>query len=316
MKTANRRKKGPGILLMEFRAWRSCLIALSVLAVLAFPRGASGDVIYETESPYHTIQVFERGDGNLDLRLGSLTQSVYKPGDPAFLYFGYTRAAFAALAFKDEFSDVLFIGMGGGSMVNFLRKHYPKVNIEVVEIDPVVVKVAKEFFEFKTDPRMRVSVEDGRMYLRRTGKKYDFIFLDAYNSDTVPFHLTTREFFELVRSRLKPGGAVAAHYWAPHWNRFFSAQKKTLQQVFGELYQLSTDEGFSRILIAQTEKGMAETSELVEKATRIAESKNFPFDIASLIEERLQYVTDEEIDDPVLTDDFAPAALLMRRSGY
>lgn len=82
----------------------------------------------------------------------------------------------------------------------------------MVELDPVVVDVAYGFFRFPRDPRLTVDVEDGRRFLERDGRRWDVIGIDAYFAGSIPFHLTTREFLELVRERLEPGGAIRDRY--------------------------------------------------------------------------------------------------------
>ncbi|MBM3334770.1 fused MFS/spermidine synthase, partial [Candidatus Sumerlaeota bacterium] len=134
------------------------------------------DVLFEGESLYHHVRVTEEeGFRNLAFDRTRGTQSTVKVSDPIFLYYVYTRLAFAGLAFCENPQDVLFVGLGGGSMPRFFRHHYPEADIDIVEIDPMVVEVARKYFFFSKegeDPRMRVFVNDGRVFLRKTDKKY------------------------------------------------------------------------------------------------------------------------------------------------
>ena len=132
--------------------------------------------------------------------------------------------------------DVLMIGGGGGTAAMLLKQSYA-VDIDVVEIDPAVVAMARQWFGLRPDARLRVHVADGRMYLRRSAKTYDLIVLDAFSAGgRIPFHLTTREFFKEVRARLKPDGLllmnlIGAVDGKP--SRLFRAVFRTLVDTFG-----------------------------------------------------------------------------------
>jgi spermidine synthase len=64
-------------------------------------------------------------------------------------------------------------------------------------------------------PQLRVHADDARPFLRKTDERYDFIFLDTYRQPYIPFYLATKEFFELARDRLAPGGAVIINVGHP-----------------------------------------------------------------------------------------------------
>ena len=107
---------------------------------------------------------------------------------------------------------MLFIGLGGGSAVKRMWRDFPALQLDAVEIDPEVVRVAERWFELPQDsPRLEVTAEDGRRFLQTTDERWDMIVVDAYFADSIPFHLATAQFFELVRSRLSPGGVVVSN---------------------------------------------------------------------------------------------------------
>ena len=134
--------------------------------------------------------------------------------------------------------NCLIVGGGGGVVPTVFRKAYPDLEIDVVEIDPVVLEMAKRFFAFKTgedDEKTTTTIMDGRVFLRETDKTYDLIILDAFTGGRPPFHLMTREFLQLVKSRLTPEKGVA------HLNiisaldgpkgRFYRAVDRTFRDV-------------------------------------------------------------------------------------
>src|SRR5690606_19965983 len=145
-------------------------------------------------------------------------QSAIKPGDPTWLEFTYTRATMSVFAVAPEAKRVLVVGLGGGTIPMFLRRAAPEMEIDVVEIDPAVVKVAREHLELRLDDKLRVHVADGRRFIEESEATWDVIVLDAYGAEAIPRHLATRQFLEAVRARLAPGGVVAANLWAERVN--------------------------------------------------------------------------------------------------
>ena len=117
-----------------------------------------------------------------------------------------------AFLFRPQLQDVLMLGLGGGSVPKRFLADYPQVRMDVVDVDPVVIDVAKRYFAVKPGPRLNLIHQDARAYVKRCKKKYDYILLDAYTrsryGSSIPPHLTTREFFQQVSAILKPGGMV------------------------------------------------------------------------------------------------------------
>ncbi len=200
---------------------------------------AEQTVLYEKASPYSTIIVTEEnGLRTLRFEKGGARQSVVKLGDPDHLELPYARVAFAGLALCDEPRRIMIVGLGGGTLPSFLRKHYPHATIDAVDIDPDVVYVAKKFFGFREDDQMHAFVGDGREFVERFRQPYDVIFLDAFSSDSVPPHLTTQEFLRAVRRALKPNGVVVGNIWSRYSNPLYDSMVRTYQEVFDELYIL------------------------------------------------------------------------------
>src|SRR5204862_451476 len=134
--------------------------AFTALAALGC---AAQPVIHEKASSYNTIIVTEdqRGMRTLLFERGGGRQSVVKPGDPDHLELPYARVALAGLALCEEPRRILVVGLGGGTLPMFLRAHYPAATIDVAEIDPEVVDVAKKCFGFVEDEQRRARVGEG-----------------------------------------------------------------------------------------------------------------------------------------------------------
>src|SRR5713101_6411283 len=197
---------------------RAALFAVIAPCVLAC---AAQTAIYEKASHYNTIVVTEDSNGlrTLLFERGGSRQSVVKPGDPDHLELHYTQVALVGLALCEGPRRILVVGLGGGTLPTFLRKHYPAAAIDVAEIDPDVVDVAKKYFGFREDERMRAHVGDGRQFIENAVQAdYDIIFLDAFGARDVPKQLTTREFLQITRRALKPSGGVVSNVWRPSAN--------------------------------------------------------------------------------------------------
>jgi spermidine synthase len=277
----------------------------------ALPRS---DVLYDGDSLYHHIRVTETGGYrylSFDRTRGS--QSATNIKDPYELKFPYTRAMFLSLAFLDRLPEqVLFVGLGGGSMPKVMGKNLPDVRMDIAEIDADVVKVAKRFFFYEPTEKTRVFIQDGRQFLRRNQNQYDIIFLDAYNNDAVPFHLTTKEFFEIVKQRLKPDGIAVANVWGPRSNEFYTSQVKTYQTVFTKLFLLDAITSNNYIFIATANNQEMTQMELNRRAGILKEKVPFPFSIREFVR-TFEDLTTMEVNADVLLDDFAPVELLRSR---
>src|SRR5690606_34262980 len=115
--------------------------------------------------------------------------------NPDEMVFAYTRMMTTALFTKPNPSRILIVGLGGATLPTALASILPDATIDTVEIDPAVVRVAKQYFGYKTGPRQRVFVEDGRAFIERVhkqGERYDIVMLDAFDDDYIPAHLLTR----------------------------------------------------------------------------------------------------------------------------
>lgn len=165
-------------------------------------------VLFERDTQYHRITVTE-DDTTRHLRFDQSHQSAIDLADPfvsRILYPDYTHLALAA---KPDAERVLVLGLGGGAITKRFWRDYPEVRVDSVEIDPVVVDIAEDYFWLPRDERLETFVEDARRYVQRTDRTYDIVIVDAYYSDSLPFHLTTQEFLREVRTVMSPDGVLA-----------------------------------------------------------------------------------------------------------
>jgi spermidine synthase len=276
------------------------LVALLALAALAC---AQGTLLYEKASPYSTIIVTEE-DGLRVLRFerGGARQSVVKPGDPDYLALSYARVALVGLALSEEPRRILVVGLGGGSLPMFLHKHYPNATIDAVDIDPDVVYVARRFFGFREDERMRAHVEDGRGFIENVRQPYDVIFLDAFGTDRVPEHMATLEFLRAVRRATTPGGVVVGNVWGRAGNPLYDAMVRTYQEAFDELFILNAAGSHNKILIALPRRQPLGRDELAHMARQVSTARRFRFDLADLVNHGFLHAHEKNQDASVLRD--------------
>jgi spermidine synthase len=216
------------------RVWLAVAAALAVL--VAIPPGAlraEPGLLHEETSLYQYVRVVERSDGRrlLYLNEGVAVHSVWRPDE---VLTGGVWDAFLAVPplLGRPLERVAILGNAAGTTARALGVYYPGARIDGVELDPAVSDVGRRFFGMGEIPQLDVHDVDARPFLRTTDERYDLIVVDAYHQPYVPFYLATREFFELVRDRLRPGGIVALNVASvPDDKRLVAAVGGTLASV-------------------------------------------------------------------------------------
>jgi spermidine synthase len=286
-------------------------IPLAVLCVAlwsALQASGTEKVLCERVSQYNTIFVTEDDQGLRILRFerDGARQSVVKPGDPDHLELPYSRAILAGLVFCERPRRVLIVGLGGGTIPTFLRKHFPELTIDVVEIDQGVFDVAKEYFGFREDERMHVFIDDGRRFITNCRTPYDIVFLDAFDSDSVPYHLTTREFLQIARRAVAPTGAVVGNIWSRRTNRLHDAMVRTYQEAFDAVYLYHVPQVGNEILIALPRHEQLLADRLRQRGAEISRRQQFPFDLGSVAANGVEHLADKDPRAGVLEDGKEP----------
>lgn len=296
--------------------------AAAFIGVAAAPGSEQPEGLrFVRDTAYHRITVNDDA-GVRFLKLDAYWQSGMDLADPRRTVFAYSDYLHLPLVFRPEARRVLFVGLGGGTTPKRYHEDYAQMNIDVVEIDPAVVAVARRFFGVPQDARLRLFAQDGRLFVARARERYDIVILDAYLIDTIPFHLATREFFASVRAHLPPDGVLASNIIGaldgPR-SGFFRAVYKTLRQVFPAVYVFPVDwaryggEASLRNIIVVADQRPPLSAQTVRAAAARARSA------AGVTLPRFEeaagdlYTRPLRTDDvPVLTDDFAPVELLVQ----
>jgi spermidine synthase len=291
-----------------------CFLFFAVPATAKEHDGLEEKILFEKNSLYQFIVVSE--DVEKKERYIYNTKRDYMQGgisvtDPDRLIFEYYRLSFISLAFLDrEPEDVLFVGLGAGSMPRYFCRYYPVAKVDVVEIDPDILGVAMRYFHFDGTENMKVHISDGRTFIKRSKKQYDLISLDAYQTDYIPFHLTTVEFLQEVKNHLREGGVVVSNVVTRENTEYFHAMIETYKQVFPHLYIYKGTKSANLIFIA-TDAPKKKTAEAISRrARKLQEEKNFDMDLPRQNWHYGYYTEFEGRRAKVLTDDYAPVNLM------
>jgi spermidine synthase len=299
-------------------------LILSLVLVLMMPSlftgggpflGISGNALVRKDTPYSTLTVIDSvAEGTRTMYLNNMPHSAMYLNGSNRAVFRYTDYFNLAFLFNPEAERILFIGGGGFSGPKQFLEYYPNATVDVVEIDPDVVAVARKHFGVKQDPRLRVFTMDGRSFLRDAGI-YDIVVLDAYSKTYVPFHLMTLEFFKALDEHLSPDGVVVSNLISSligDTSELLQAEVATIKGVLPQVYlfptrsrQLAMVQNIN--LIATKAPARLDGQDLLT-VTTAHPVKEIPFGryIGNLVAANIAAG-----GDLVLTDDYAPAEALL-----
>lgn len=206
---------GPILLAVALLATAGALVVWSTS-----PARTLGELEHEETSAFSRIRVRREGDVRALTFVRDNGQEVVQSrinlNAPQTLAAPYARAMFAGYLYQPNPRRVLIVGLGGGAMVRFLTHHEPQVQIDAVEIDPAVVRIADEYFGVRTGGNVRVHTADAVAFIESTADRYDLILMDAFlrpssgtDATGVPTGLKTLAFLKRLKQALAPGGVVA-----------------------------------------------------------------------------------------------------------
>ncbi len=279
----------------------------------------SGEVVFETTSPYHHIMVSD-SYGIRTLLFDNSTQSQMSLDDPLTGHFEYTEYFHMPWLWNQQIENVLMIGLGGSSIQRSYSAYYPQVRAETAELDSKVLEVARDYFHFKETENMKVIIGDGRMHLRRSQKKYDLILLDAYTANRygfyIPYSLATKEFFALADEHLTENGILAYNVIGGiRGNResIVGAIYKTLKTSFPHVYMFPAIGSRNVVLLATKSEVPVTLSQLEHRADAMIQSKRIKLPTFKLRLRRFrENPPASAARSRILTDDFAPVDGLLR----
>lgn len=289
------------------------------LSVYRAPRTSApfvaGKIVYEADSHYNHCLVYEANDRVTNRPIRSLVIDRYgrqssiftdKNDDLVLEYLKYFRMADH---FHPKPARSLLLGGGGFTYVADYFRRNPGQELDVVELDPALVEIARRFFELKPEPGLRIFTEDARVFLNRCRRKYDIVYIDTFNSAViVPHYMATVETARLVYDALAPDGVVMLNVISAiegERGQFLRAELATYRAVFPrvELFKLNGSASVPGNAIIAAFKSAEEpkwTSEDPETAARLSHRWTRPV----------------SLDKPVLTDEFAPVEVYLMRTYF
>ena len=300
----------------------------------AFKPPLDEETYFFKESNYYTIKLkrdtTRSGGEPLEaLILDHLVHSYTDLNDPLYLEYEYIRIYEEMVrwqADKRRSFKALFIGGGGYTLPRFIEAKYPQAGIDVVEIDPDITRVVKSYLGVSEDTRIRSFNEDGRWFVMNSKEQgsYDFIFGDAFNDLSIPYHLTTKEFAMQLKRLLKPDGLLLANVIDSFKKgAFMPSYIRTLEEVFGKgnvhLITLSSDYdhiGISTCVVVASSQRL-DIDDFV-KTGKGKDGKEMTSHV--MPQDRLQQYLMERYS-VILTDDYVPvdnliAPIFEERFGY
>jgi spermidine synthase len=296
--------------------WRYVAVPAALAGIVALPLGTvkateEGRILFEGETEYQYVRVVEEADGDrlLELNEGQAVHSLYRPGTflTGDVWDGYLTLPFASL--REPPRRVAMLGNAAGTTARAYGRYFPDTAIDGVEIDGELTEIGRRFFDLH-NPNLRVYHEDARPFLRRSDGGYDVIMVDAYRQPYIPFYLATREFFELARDRLAPGGVVIVNAGHPEGNDDLeTVLGRTMAEVFPNVMRDPIES--TNTLLLGTE-GTATEQRLG------GEVRELPSDLRPLAAQQAARLGPRLPGGTVYTDDRAPVEWLIDRSilGY
>jgi spermidine synthase len=274
--------------------------------------------VYQEDSPYQQVRIRD-DDLFRYLVLDRTFHAVMWKADPVTLFLPYSQLMVASLALVPEPKRGLILGHGGGSLAKWLAHRWPELKLDVVEFDPVVVRMAEEYFSYQPPPQHHVHVRDARVFLNSTEWTYDFIWVDAFARHMIPFHLTTVEFFAELRAHLAPNGILAVNLASSGEGGDLlraNAVVQTMRRSFPNVesfavkgpWKSAQTRSENLIFFAGAPLEQHALSTIVAKVNRLVEQQRLPFEAIALLGAHRTQPWEAGV---VLTDDYAPYDLLI-----
>jgi len=300
---------------LEPNIWSNTLSRLFVfLTLMVMSLGlemaaADSKIIHIERSLYRDVYVYDLGNQLCTGFMDRNDQSCIYKDAKDYLVWEYYRASIAGLLIAGEPKKILMIGLGGGVLANAIHSLFPDVELEVVELDSAMLKVAKDYFDFEESEQVRVVINDGRVRVKRAllaEERFDAVILDAFELENTPEHMLTAEFLKEVRAILEPSGVFIAHTKAD--NQLRDALLRTYHEVFGDYYSLDP-RGCCRLIFAEPQS-LTDKAVLGQRAIDQLENMQRLHVSVEDILHQLSVQSDWDPDAVVLTDSYFPGNLL------
>jgi spermidine synthase len=230
------------------------VIGLLIFGIKGTDKNSQG-LIYETESAYNYIQVLQQGDYRyLRLNEGQGVHSIYHPTE--YFYGGPWSQVLVAPFFNPSSMDpsqvnrIAILGLAAGTTARQASVVYPEAKVDGFEIDPEIIRVGETYFGMRL-PNLNAIAEDARWGITKSEQRYDIISVDAYKPPYIPAHMTTVEFFRVVKSHLSPSGVMVINVGRSPLDRdLIDALATTINQVFPKVFITDIPDSFNTMIFA------------------------------------------------------------------
>ena len=291
------------------RSWLLGAGAGALTALAPTRHGAAADevLLEEAKSAYNLVQVTERGSVRTMYFVVDgmrFIESRWDMDHAKSLDLDYARTMMAGFLVSPRPKKFMMMGLGGGLITNYLFERFPDLEIDAVDIDPEVVRLAHKYFGVPDSPRYRTHVGDGRVFIEKSKTQWDQMMLDAFRGVFVPLHLKTREFYTACLEKLTPDGVVVANLH--NQTRMYPHDRNTLQDVFPQQYAFVAERGNQTTFVASRRERRVGVYEIRQNA--VDHQENFDFDRLRLAA-RYYYRRDWRTNAEVLHDDFDASEL-------
>jgi len=280
---------------------------------------AQTNVLFERISAYHHIQVYDFARVRT-LSFNGSWETMMSLTNPLAGHFEYTEYFQMPWLWNHDIKRVLMEGLGGGSTVRAYQHYYTNVMVDVVEIDPVVVEVAKKYFYVEDTNNLKINIGDGRVFLRQTTNIYDVILMDAYSTtrygSSLPRQLATKEFFTLASQHLSTNGVFAYNVIGQLQGfraTLIGAMYRTMSEVFPHVYMFPAVESQNIVFVATKSaepfnyvRASAEAYKLINSGA--VTLPTFSLRVKSFMDQAPQNAG----TSPLLTDNYAPIDSLLQ----
>jgi spermidine synthase len=279
-------------------------------------------VLLDRISQYHHIQVYDE-EGIRTLSFNGSWETKMSLANPLTGHFEYTEYFQMPFLWNPDIKHVLMAGLGGGSTQRAYQHYFTNVTVDTVEIDPVVVEVATNYFHVTETTHSRIHTNDARVFLNRSTNHYDVILMDAYSTtppygSSLPPHLTTKEFFTLASAHLTTNGVLGYNVIGQitgSRENLVAALYRTMKEVFPQVYLFPAEESQNIVFMATKNQDLMTWSDaqltgnarvrtgVVTLPTFSARTRNF-----------VNRPPSTATNATLLTDDFCPIERLMDSS--
>jgi spermidine synthase len=290
-------------------AWMPMLLGVLAILVANRPIKSSLGQIFETESAYNYIQVQEI-DGYRILRLneGQGQHSIWHPTE--IDYHGPWEQFLAAPFFNpapyepQQVQSMAIIGLAAGTAARQANLIFGNIPIDGYEIDPEIIAVGRKYFDMN-EPNLNAIAQDGRWGLEHSQGRYTIIAIDAYRPPYIPWHLTTREFFQIVYQHLSEDGVMAINAGrSPNDRRLVDSLVGTIQTVFPSVYVMDVPGTFNSIIYATVQPTTSQN--LFDNLVRLYTNQDTPHLLLESVQRALIDLQPTPQSQIVFTDDWAP----------